>query len=50
MLSSWFPWIVAFAILVVLPVALALFADDHPRRDDPPDTGDEEPVTVLLAT
>ena len=48
-MSSWFPWLVAIAILVVLPVALLLWADDHPRSDDPPDSSDEEPVTVLLA-
>ena len=47
-MSSWFPWILAVVILVVLPVALMLWADDHPRNDDPPDPG-EEPVTALLA-
>ena len=49
-MSAWFPWLLAFAVLVILPVALVLFAEDHPRRDDPPDSGDEEPVTALLAT
>ena len=43
MLSSpWFPWILALVILVVLPVALVLLADDHPRSDDPPDTAGED--------
>jgi hypothetical protein len=34
------PWIVAVVVVVVLPVALMLFADDGPRNDDPPDTGE----------
>jgi hypothetical protein len=41
-LSTWLPWVIALVILIVLPVALRLFAEDHPRSEEPPDTGDDE--------
>ena len=42
------PWIISFVIVAVVAVACR-FAEDHPRSDDPPDSSDEDPVTVLLA-
>jgi len=48
-MSAWFPWLAAFAVLVVLPVALVLWADDHPREDKPPDAGGEERAVLPLA-
>ena len=33
-------------LLIWLP--LVLWADDHPRRHDPPDTGDEDPELPAL--
>ena len=47
-MSAWLPWILAFVILVVLPVALR-FAEDRPRNDDPPDS-DEDGRLPALAT
>ena len=43
------PWILALVILVVLPIALALFAEDGPRSDDPPDAGEEPELLPLAA-
>lgn len=40
--TSVLPWLIAAAVLVVLPVLLRLYADDTPRSDDPPDTGEDE--------
>ena len=42
------PWIASLVIVAVVAVACR-FAEDHPRSDDPPDSSDEDPVTVLLA-
>jgi hypothetical protein len=50
MLSAWLPWILGLVILIVLPVVLVLFADDHPRSDDPPDSDDGERLPALAAT
>ena len=49
MLSAWLPWLAAFAVLVILPVALLLFADDHPRSDEPPDTDGDDRLPALAA-
>ena len=46
-MSAWL-WFLLVA-LVILPIALRFLADDHPRSDDPPDTGSDEPASVLLA-
>ena len=40
------PWLIAAAFVILCPLALAIWADDGPRNDDPPDTGGE-PLTVL---
>lgn len=39
------------AALLVLPVILRIWADDEPRRDEPPDTGsaDQDPDVPLAA-
>ena len=36
------PWIAAVLILLVVGAACG-FIEEHPRRDDPPDAGDEDP-------
>ena len=41
-------WFLLIA-LVILPVALRLFASDDPRSDDPPDTGEDGPAALPLA-
>ena len=33
-LSSWLPWIVAVAVLVVLPIALRLYVGDEPPNNE----------------
>ena len=44
-------WLI-LAALLVLPVLLRFYADDSPRQDDPPDTGEDHdpgPAVVPLA-
>lgn len=49
-MSAW--WILIIVIFVVLPVAMR-FVDEHPRNDEPPDTGGGErdlgPAAVPVA-
>jgi hypothetical protein len=47
-MSSWLPWIIALAVVAVVAVACR-FAEEHPRNDEPPDSGDEEPELVPIA-
>lgn len=42
------PWIATLVIVAVVAVACR-FAEDHPRRDEPPDTGEDDRVPGLLA-
>jgi hypothetical protein len=42
------PWILAFVIIAVVSVACR-FAEDHPRNDEPPDTGDPGPALLPIA-
>jgi hypothetical protein len=43
-------WLIPLIALTILPVILRLWADDEPRRDDPPDSGsDEEGPDLPLA-
>ena len=39
------PWLIAAAFVILCPLALAIWAEDGPRNDDPPDTGN----LILLA-
>ena len=46
-MSAWLPWIVAVAVLVVLPIALRLFVGDDPpsnqiAQEQPGDGSEEE--------
>ena len=43
-------WLLFAAVLIIAPVALRFLAEDHPRSDDPPDTGegDREPARASL--
>ena len=41
MLSTWLLWGLILAIPVA-PVVYRLFADEHPRNDEPPDTRSSE--------
>lgn len=43
MLNVVLPWIIALVIVAVLAVVFRFWGEEHPRSDDPPDTGGEEP-------
>ena len=45
---SWLTWLLFAAAFIVLPVALRLFADDRPRRGEPPDSDGEDPALTGL--
>ena len=40
-------WLI-LAALVILPVALRLYASDDPRNDEPPDTDEDRPGPAPL--
>lgn len=48
------PHVLVYAGLCALPLLiwlpLCLFADDHPRSDEPPDTDGEDPSLVALVS
>lgn len=54
MLSAWLPWIAAFALLVVLPVLLRLYAGDEldnaiTQEQPGDDDGEREPDAFRAA-
>ena len=48
MLNVVLPWIATLAIILIVAVACR-FAEEGPGSDDPPDSGGEDRLPVLLA-
>jgi hypothetical protein len=48
-LPAWLPYAFFGAAFIILPVVLRLFADDHPRSDDPPDSSDDDGIPPGLS-
>ncbi len=47
MLNVVLPWIIAFVIVAVLAVVFRFWGEEHPRSDDPPDTGEDSRPHLL---